>query len=204
MSRAPSGSTRIGLLVGVNQRQADDVKRLLAHAPAAIPKAISAAVNDTGRWVHGKTRRGVSEEVNLSLAGTRRFFVLGLGSPAAPRASVRITGSRMRLTELGARQTKRGASYRIRRAGGRKIVAIGFIAKAKRDIREHVWKRVGRSRYPIQPLFGPSIPQVVIDSPDLQTLIRVDASERLALNLARQVDRFLKLREPAEEERSDA
>ena len=183
--------SRIAISIPPGQMAA--LERDLADTPRKIPLAIRAALNRTADHARGRIRRGLRDEINIAFKDTARFVTVQKASRAGDSAKVSITGSRLRLTELGARQNSKGVTYRIRRGGGRKSIRSAFIMQTRKDIRDHVWKRKdGAGRYPIQPLLGPSMPQVVEDSPAIQRIIETDLRDELQKNLNAQVLRFLR------------
>lgn len=183
--------TRVAISIPPGQIAA--LERDLADMPRKIPVAIRAALNRTADHARGRIRRALRDEINITFKDTARFVSVKKAVKAGDTATVSITGSRLRLTELGAKQNSKGVTYRIRRGGPRKSIRSAFIQQARKDIREHVWKRKeGAGRYPIQPLLGPSMPQVVLDSPTIQRVIESDLRDELAKNLNAQVLRFLR------------
>lgn len=169
------------------------ILRRLEEIPKKAPQAMRAALNATSRFARGRMRRALTEEIRIKLKDTDRFVKETKSRTGKDPAKVQIVGSRLRLTEVGARHLKRaGVRYQIRHGGATKTIKEGFIAKSKYDIRDHVWRRVGKKRKPIIPLFGPSAPQVVEDSVEIHQVIQDEIRLELLKNVDRQTDRFLK------------
>lgn len=183
--------TRVAM--SISPQQLADLQRDLADKPRKIPLAIRAALNRTAEHARTRIRRALRDEITIQYKDTARFVTVKKAIKTSDTAVVSITGSRLRLTEVGAKQNARGVSYRIHRQGERTSIRSAFIFQARKDIRDHVWKRKdGAGRFPIQPLFGPSMPQVVLDSPHIQRVIDTDLRDELEKNLNSQVLRFLR------------
>jgi hypothetical protein len=179
--------------IHLDQNAAGLLVRRLDEIPRKAPQAMRAALNTTLRFARGRMRRAMVSEIRIKLKDTDRFVKTQPSTTGKDPAKVSIVGSRLRLTEVGAKELKRaGVRYQIRHDGPPKTIRIGFIAKARYDIREHVWRRVGKARKPIIPLFGPSAPQVVEDSVEIHRVIQDDIGAELLKNVDRQSERFLK------------
>lgn len=185
--------TSTSFRIHVNSGAADLIIRRLEEIPKKAPAAMRAAMNTTMRFARGRMRRALVEEIRIKLKDTDRFVKQTPSRTGRDPAKVEIVGSRLRLTEVGARQLKRaGVRYQIRHGEPAKTIRSAFIAKGRYDIRDHVWRRVGKARKPIIPLFGPSAPQVVEDSVEIHRIIQDDIRAELLKNVDRQSERFLK------------
>lgn len=190
------------------------------------------SVNRTADWLMTRTVQAVGREMGLKrsdLVNPHRFIGSGRGTRPAIyaehtgeqnlTASVHIAGGRIPLVFFGARQIKRGVSYRIG-ARGRTVAKGAFLAegrkgaiKGARSSRDKhagvkqlgtsghtgVWKRSQGARHvppnwhalPIFQLLGPSVPYVAGKNEALRKAINVDGAEQLAKNLRSQLDLLL-------------
>lgn len=182
-----------------------DVQRLLNYlsaTPKLLKTARQRALNRTGMNVQTAMIRRLTRVLNVKARklknGSSRYGTVKLYKvyENSDSARVAVTGKRMPLSRFGARQVAKGVSYRILKTGGRKTV-YGFLARGRRGdalTAEEgasgfvgVFKRLGRKRLPIQQLFGPSIPHVAEQNPQVLAAIMKEAPDTLLKNVAQQV-----------------
>lgn len=142
--------------VRIDEAAANRVQAQLAGVHQGFERAISGGINDTLKRT--KTRissrvrkrimikkRDIDEHIETSRANVKRFA-----------GRIRLEKSqRLSLKRFGARQTRRGVSYRIARSGGRQRITDAFGPEIDR-LGRHVYRRVGKGRFPIRKLLGPS------------------------------------------------
>ena len=151
-------------------------------------RAVSTAVNETGRQTLTMAARLVSKEAGLKARTTKKQFALRKSRPSTLTATVVAHGSPIHLVEFGARQTKRGVSAKA--WGKRKTYPGTFIATMASGKRG-VFVRKGAGRLPIRPLYGPGVPGTLALEKISQATI-AHADERLQTNIARQLDRAIR------------
>lgn len=142
--------------------------------------AVSRALNKTAVTVRAEVSRSIAQDVGLPINLVRRAIKLKDSTPRTLLAIVRATGQkRIPIGKLGARETRRGVSFRI--AGKSVEVAQAFIVEGtgrKRaviravDARAQIYdKASGRRKriqktgldYPIAELFAPGIPTAFVN-----------------------------------------
>lgn len=112
-----------------------DVLLELREKQARGPIIISRALNKTAVWVRARVVRAVAGEIVLPQKEIRKGVELIRASRARLRADVRITGRRIPLLRFGARQTKKGVSYRVSKRKGRTTVPGAFLESHGKRIR---------------------------------------------------------------------
>lgn len=173
-----------------------ELRSILGNTPNRIRNVLRSAVNRTAAKAQVIVIRTITHEVNIKASDIRgnahRFggVVVKKARGAELSARVTVTGSRIPLYRFGAKQTKRGVTYRIKKGGGRGIAPSAFIA-TMRSGHTGVFKRKTKKRFPIYELRGPSLPHVGITSQVLGYEIRTALTTELAKNIASQVDRVL-------------
>jgi len=184
--------------VAVNQRQWKEIRRLLADVPKAVPRVLTRSINKVGVAARTKIVRRVAAEVNVKQKDLRRRNIsLVKANFRTLLERIRIIGRRIPVIRFGARQTKRGVSYRIKRGGGRKKIAGAF--KATMDSgHEGVFVRRGAKRLPIVQQYGPSVPAVVEGIDELAAaMLDREIHERLDREITTQVGLVLERRRRA-------
>jgi hypothetical protein len=147
----------IDLNVSADIRRAEQALRGLKNGTStvvvrsmnrAIRKAQTVAVKSMAQALPALRQRTIRQATALKLA-RRNDWV----------AATSAKGGRIPIMDLQARQTQRGVTYRAQ--GGRRLIPGAFIARMSSG-HAGVFKRKGRSRLPIQELYGPSIPRVFV------------------------------------------
>ena len=173
------------------------VQRELAGIRNGVPRAISGAVKRTADTARSRIVKAVAGDVNIvqrhlyernnKRRPIRQRFIRD-GSMIIG-AEINVTGARIPLGRFAARQTRQGVSYRIDKTGGRKKITDAFIPKLSSGYKGVFMRGAGRKM--IQ-LYGPSIPHVAENRPDVQAVLNFDASNIFQKNLDSQVDRLLR------------
>lgn len=125
--------------------------RKLGAVSTDAPKAFSQTIVSVGRASKTETTRAGAA---IYGASTRR---IGEGVKVdTSQNTVFITGKKKPITarSYGARQTAKGVRIKVIRAGGTKLIRKGFSPKKFNGV---PFKRLGRSQYPIAPIVGPSV-----------------------------------------------
>lgn len=147
-----------------------------------LPAQLMRAVKDTGRAVSTGMNRGIREKLFIKKADVDESIDVKYGSPSNPSATIKLAGKRIPLKRFGARQTKRGVTYRISRVGKSRSRIPDAFGPDIDALGNHVYRRSGRDRFPLLKLFGPSLPAVFEESGlELPTII--DAGQTLNKNI---------------------
>lgn len=117
--------------------------QVVADAGRKLPQELAVAVNATAR----KTKSVVAKEVTKELAVAQKVVKAQISQPRKARASSPIAEVQLRkskripLRDFGARQNKKGVSYRISKSTGRRTIPGAFIVQS---LGGHVFVRNGR------------------------------------------------------------
>lgn len=183
------------ITVHIDQSQIDRLKASLGDKADRIKSDLSIAVNATAKKVQKEMAREVGKElatpikvISKTISMPRRASKQQIG------ATVRLTKTkRISLKEFGARQTKKGVSYRISKTEGRKTIRSAFMVD---KLGGHVFTRVGKSRLPIAKKHGPS-PWGVFTGKQLRPAIVAMAQAELKKQIERRI-RFQNLKRTGE------
>ena len=127
--------------------------------PSLIDKATNSAIGKTARKTRTFISKNVRQEYTVKAGDIRKSVGTRIRRPSRTSAALDYKGSTISLRRFGARKRqvngRPGVSVAVKK-GQRKVVKGGF---------SHgngpIFKRIGRSRLPIEKLFGPSVPQMV-------------------------------------------
>jgi hypothetical protein len=183
---------------GIDSDQAQRLISVIGDVPKSIRRELKTAVNATAKQTRSSMNKTVREKMIVKVDAVNR--VLKIKSKAtddALTASVQLSKEgRIPLKEFGARQTKKGVSYRINKQEGRKVAAGAFqgpkLGQMKVSWRGHVFKRLGKTRLPIAKLFGPSPWGVFVVGEHVQPTV-VESKVELKKQIERRI-RFLTLK----------
>jgi len=124
-------------------------------AVSALNKVVAQARTAMSREIRAEFNLPAST-INDGLRIQRASSKQGYMSWEAVLESPSRKGRAMNLIHFAARQTAKGVTVKIKRAGGRKLLASAFIGNKGRT----VFRRVGKERTPIEPLQTIAVPQM--------------------------------------------
>jgi hypothetical protein len=196
--------------IKVDNAQLDRLLASLSSVPKAIPKVMRNAVNDTSSSARAEIARRVSAATKLKQAPIKRRILIKKATLKNWRAWVRIKDSPLALTNFGARQTKKGVSFKGI-DGKKNFQKRAFIAKA--NTAKNVWVRMKKGgvavslgeslegvelvgRKPLQRLTGPSVADLYRELSGLSNAVLSAAMKNLNANIVRHV--ILALRKSVE------
>lgn len=125
--------------------------RRLGSVSKDAPKAFQQTLSTVARASKTETKRAAVVEYNLSQKRVDE------GTKVSQKdGAVVIRASRKPITirSYGARQTKNGVVVKVLKSGGRKTIRDGFSPVKFNGV---PFRRLGRSQYPIAPIVGPSV-----------------------------------------------
>lgn len=165
------------------------VELALATVKNGVPSAATRAINRTLTTVRAEAARDVAADIGVPVRQVAAAMVITKARFTDLRGVITITGRRIRLIDLNAtgpepsRGAGSGVSYAL--GGGRRRIGSAFIATMRSGHRG-VFKRKGRTRLPIQELFGPSIPRVAAKTSILSAL-KTLGQQTLTRNLGSEI-----------------
>lgn len=147
------------------------------YAAGSVRQGIARALNRAIMSVRTQVTRAVASNVGIKQALVRDRIRIQEARPERLEARLELRGRRLPLTAFGARQTRRGVTYRLK--GGKGLVPGGFLATMasghrgvfvrKAPTRSRAGLRRGAPALPIREAFGPSLPFVAIQGGILET-----------------------------------
>lgn len=183
---------------------ADQIQRLKVMLKGSKPKVaqqLSIAINETQKKITVKASRAITEELAVKASVVKQKIKGKRATKSDLSAKVTVKASnRLSLREFGAKQNKRGVTYKISKTKGRKLIAGAFQGPkpgvVKISWRGNVFKREGKPRLPIVKRSGPSPWGVYVKS-GKDPSIRKEARQILREQIERRI-KFLKLKESGE------
>jgi len=183
------------LEIRYDKAKVNQLERELRGFPKnSLPKVMSRGLNRTATEARTKTGRMLAGETGLKVGVVKKKITLVRATYRRWRSGIEISSRRFGLITFGARQTKKGVTYKK----GRKRVLIrsAFLATMNSG-HTGVFKRRTSARLPIVELRGPSLGQVFTGARDQADAIYRQSMSRLEKNIHDQVQLILRRRIPA-------
>lgn len=148
--------------IEINAKQLRRLREAVGKSKKNIKKELAGAINATSKKTKLQVGRDIRKTVNLKKDEAER--PLSLRATATEANLVAVVSlkktKRLGLRHFGARQDKRGVSYKISKTGGRSRVNGAFQGPKpgvmKMSWKGNAFKRVGKERLPIVMLKGVS------------------------------------------------
>lgn len=150
------------IAVEIDSSQMMRLKEAVGRAGKKVAKELSAAINQVSKKTRLDMGRAVRETVALKKDQAEKPISVAMSStPANLQALVRLKKTkRLGLRHFGAKQDRKGVTYKIAKKGGRKRVNGAFQGPKpgviKMSWKGNVFKRNGSKRLPITQLNGVS------------------------------------------------
>lgn len=139
-----------------------ELKKAIEGTKRKLPGELRIAINSTAKKVSSEVSKEIRKELTLKATSVKRHIAIKRKATNAHlSAMVQLSESRRpTLKSYGARQTRAGASYKISKKSGRRVVKGGFMGPRPGvlapKLQGHAFKRQGTGRYPLQILRGAS------------------------------------------------
>lgn len=148
--------------IQINAKQLKRLREAVGKSKKSIKKELAGAINATSKKTKLQVGRDIRKTVNLKKDEAEK--PLSIRSKATETNLVAVVSlkktRRLGLRHFGARQDKRGVSYKIGKTGGRSRVDGAFQGPRpgvmKMSWKGNAFKRVGKERLPIVMLKGVS------------------------------------------------
>ena len=140
------------------------IRNRMRHVARNLGRAQAAAINRTITGTIAQGSKLIRSEVNVKAARIKKNIKKDRATAGRPTGYFDVSGAHVPVSDMGARQTRAGVTYKRYRSGGRMLIKGAFIAtvgrlKPGRESSGHrgVFRREGKKRLPINEQWGPSI-----------------------------------------------
>jgi len=162
----------------------------LERIPKGFEKVITRAINKLLVKAHNEISKAIRADLPIKAGELKKKYLRRFRATYRKLyARILITGRRIPLSKLGARQLRRGVAWG--KGASRKTLPGTFMA-TMRSGHLGAYKRTGKARLPITELHGPSIPQVFENLPQFGSAFERRLVEDLANELMIQADVLLR------------
>jgi len=198
--------------VKYDKRQLKAVERQVRGIPGAMKRIMPRAINRTATTARARIARKLAGQIKVKISTAKKDVSIVKARRDCWKATLKITTGRIPLILFGARQTKKGVSYRIDKTGSRKSIKSAFIQtmpitgatqqhehrgvfvrkdKAKYSEGLDIKGRLRKGRLPIRELFGPSIGIVFEQASGIAAETIAETGAELQKNIDSQVSYVL-------------
>lgn len=172
------------------------IRRMLRNVPNALPKVMSRAINKTATSARAEITRRIAARAKIKAKAIRQAIVIHKASYKRWQATLNVTHKRIPLIHFGARQLKKGVTYRIEKTGPRKRIKSAFVQTMPVSGHKGVFRRYRATtrRLPIIELYGPSVAGVFEGAAGIARGVQQSALQKLEANIDAQVRYLLSKR----------
>lgn len=148
----------------IDRRKVNQLRELVGGSEKKLRQQLKIAVNATASKTKGSMAKQVATELATSQKNIKSTIAVKKKAEASQPVPTAIVTqketARIPLRDFGARQNKKGVSFKISKSKGRQTATGAFQGPRpgvmKASWRGRVFRRVGKSRLPIVQLFGAS------------------------------------------------
>lgn len=175
--------------------QTEKLEKLLSGIPGAAPKAASRAINRALESAKAEAVRAVRQEYTVRATDVRKTITITKSTPESLEGRVTSTGQVIALSKFQispskpVKRHKSPVKAQVKREGGRKPLGRAFVAKMNSG-HIGVFTRKTAKRFPIEQLYGPSIPQM-LGSETVTGFVEEKAMETLDKRLEHEISRVM-------------
>lgn len=154
-------------MITIDEKGLAEAQKLLKYMPNAVPKAAARAINRAATAAKTEAWKQVKKEYTVKQTYVKRAWdKISKAFPGRLEAKLVSKGSVMALSyfthrpkSVPKRRPKNPVYVQVRRDGGGRI-AHAFLATMKSG-HTGIFTRAGKSSYPIDQKYGPSVPQML-------------------------------------------
>lgn len=179
--------------INIDTKELERIEMLLSTVPKGMEKATSSAINRTLQMARTSATRKAREKYDVKAKDVRGSIKLKRAGGSSLDGSMISRGSPIPLVKFKVNPSKPSPSRRkpvfasVKKSGG--SIKSAFVAEM-RSGHAGVFERVGKSRYPIRELYGPSSPQMIGEKSIMEELGK-ESEEIILTRLSHEAIRLL-------------
>lgn len=163
-----------------------------------IPTALNQTINRTLRKARTEADKGIRQELNIKKADVTKNMKIHKSTKRTLWGKVTAFGKGLGLIKFGAKQTKKGVTFKVKKKHGRKLLKSGFIRKMKSGHvgvfvrKDKVQRRGAKHGLPIKEGITTSVPEAFSNKIVRDALVKLGQSffwPEFTRNLKRHLDK---------------
>ena len=167
--------------ISVELRGYEQLKAVLS--PDVYKKAATRSINRAAKSAFNAGSKEIRKHYALKARDIKEETKIKKASWTNIEAVVRIVSKdRISLKRFGARQTKKGVSFRIKKGGKRSLIRSAFIVDS---LNSNVFKRKGKNRFPIKAMKADLSAAELFDHDPIRKVVDAAASETMQKEFSR-------------------
>lgn len=179
--------------IKIDTKELERIETMLTSIPSGMERATSAAINRTLSMTKTAASRKVRDKYNIKARDINGAIKKFGASRSNLSGRLHVKSARMPLSKFKVNPSRPSPKRRkpifvsVKKSGG--AIKGAFVADLDSGHRG-VFERVGKSRFPIRELYGPSVPQMVGEGTIIKEL-EEEASEIVIERLSHEAVRLL-------------
>lgn len=179
--------------IKIDASELERIEKMLSSIPKGMEKATSSAINRTLESTRASATRKVRERYDIKAKDVRGTISLKRAGTSNPSGAMISRGTPIPLMQFKVNPGKPNPARRkpvfasVKKSGG--SIKSAFVTSFDSG-HTGVFERVGKARFPIRELYGPSTPQMIGEENIIQELSE-EAQEVMLKRLSHEAQRLL-------------
>jgi hypothetical protein len=114
--------------IKLDESKLRSIEAMFRSVPGKLPQIVSRAINRTVTPAKNEIQKGIRQEINIKAADAKDKIYIDKATYDKWVATIALSHSLIPLLDFGARQTKKGVSFKVWKKSGHKFLKHGFIA----------------------------------------------------------------------------
>lgn len=175
-------------MITIEVKNIEYAKTMLGNSPKEIQRALKNSINRTVRTVRTAAAKIVRERYTISSSYVKERIKIRTAKVNFLKGTVLSTGSPATLTRFDVKKRAKGpVVVRVLKSSTRKPIRRMFLKSKRGTSAVLPFRRVGKDRYPLTVLRGPSIPSMIGNEKVLNKLVPL-AEETLNKRFLHEID----------------
>lgn len=180
----------ISLHIKIDEEKMANAQKALAGVKNGAPKAMSRAINRAAKF--GKTRSSklIRKAYTINAKAVNAATKVEPSTPVTLHGAISFKSRPKQLRNYAVKRTKTGLRASVRRSTGFKRLTKRAFYNVIQSGPAYL-RRIDDTRYPIEVLHGPAVPQLA-DNTDVEPELRRDVQKKLDERLEHEVNALLR------------
>ena len=158
----------------VKVNNAEDIQRIFEATPKQAKKVLWFAIQRAATAARTQASKATVKQYHVKAMDVRNSMRISKKSARALVANIRSSGNAIPLIHFNTKPKDPGDArvfVKVKKKGTLRYIPKAFVKRLKSSGRIHVVRRVGEKSYPIEVLYGPSIPQMIASEDIMKSIL---------------------------------
>ena len=176
--------------IAFDKKQMEIAQAMLSGIKNGMPKAVSRAINRTATTTNVQASKLIKKEYTIKKPTVQNAIREYKSTPQVLHGRLGFKGRPKQLRNFAIKKTKKRVFANVKRSTGyKKLTRRAFLQTINNG--PAILRRLGESRYPVDVLHGPSVPQLA-GSVNVGSQIQKDLEKKLAERIDHETNAILK------------